>query len=86
MFLVIVLFLLFACADGRVVLYPMANDRRREMASSWLARLSSHRTLHQDRFGVLKRRERPHCRSNPDGFDAEVCPILVYSFATARPF
>ena len=41
-------------ADRRIVLYPMANDWRREMAPSWLARLPSHRTLHQDRLGVHK--------------------------------
>ena len=52
---VCVLSLVFGFADGRIVLYPMANNGRCEMAPSWLARLPSHPTLHPDRLGVHQR-------------------------------
>ena len=59
-------------ADGRIALYPMAHDRRREMAPSRLGHLSGYRTLHQDGLWVHQRRRRPHGASDPDGFNAEV--------------
>jgi hypothetical protein len=62
----------FFRADGRIVLYPMANDGRREMAPSWLAHLPSHPTLGQDRLGVRQRSERAQRPSNPNRLDAEV--------------
>jgi hypothetical protein len=69
---VCVLSLVFGVADGRIVLHPMANDGRHEMASSWLACLPSHPTPHQDRLGVHQRRKRAHRPSNLIGLDAEV--------------
>ena len=71
----------FRCADGRIVLYPMANDGRREMASSWLGCLPGHRTLHQNLLGVHQRRERGHRPSNPIGRDAEVSRRRFFFFS-----
>ena len=67
-----IFFLFWVCADGRVTLYPMANDRRREMAPSRLANFPSHRTLHPDRLGVHERRECRYHTPKAAEFDAEV--------------